>query len=229
MSRRKSKCRSRRRLAFDLDETWLPLLIYVNAWYNSIKGTEVELEAFTEYRWNIAWPETFEDTLVYMLQFFQEGHSDKIRPLAGTIKWLVRMSQRDDLVTITARQLTLESHTLASIHRYLPGVFESVILCNHMASEGLAISKAEACQSHRIDWIIDDSVDHCLDCYAHGIGAIVYGEYPWNRNRALPYGIFRARNMKQVAAIVNASEKGRRRILGRQNGLTGHGSTGRRT
>jgi 5'(3')-deoxyribonucleotidase len=67
-------------------------------------------------------------------------------------------------------------------------------------------TKDEICVRLGADYLIDDQPKHVLSAYKAGVGAILFGDYGWNRNVLVDDGVKRARNWDEVYRIVMAEE-----------------------
>ncbi len=59
-------------------------------------------------------------------------------------------------------------------------------------------TKTEILQSIGADFLIDDQLKHCISAADAGIGAVLFGAYPWNRVDTLPRGVTRCSDWSAV-------------------------------
>ena len=75
---------------------------------------------------------------------------------------------------------------------YYAGIWDTHAKDAHLAM------KAEICREIGADYLIDDQTKHCFAAAEAGIPAILYRDYPWNRNGQLPTGVTRCRTWQDV-------------------------------
>ena len=110
-------------------------------------------------------------------------------PDRETIEVLRRLAVGYQLYAVSARHYGLADVTKQSIEKYLPDVFEQVILTRRPVEteDGIKImtdSKTEIYQQHNMEVAIDDSPHHLergLEGDDAPLGlAILFGERPWH-------------------------------------------------
>ncbi len=126
-----------------------------------------------------------------------------IAPIQGAIEALGRLKKDYHLIIITSRPLSIETKTREWLECHFPGTFQHVEFVGAPRwGAGYVASKADKFRHHRVDILIDDRLRHCLAAAEHGIDAILFGEYAWNRVAQLPPGMRRAKSWPAVVELL---------------------------
>ncbi|KAG1452117.1 hypothetical protein G6F56_007906 [Rhizopus delemar] len=143
-----------------------------------------------------------------MRAFYESKEFDEIKPIKDfSLEALKIFKKRGfQLVIITSRQQLVAEKTKKFIDRHYPGIFESMYFCNLNLSrkeqlEYISKPKSVICQEIGVDVLIDDSLEHALDCSR--VEVLLYdrlGKYTWNHSSQLPSNVHRVFNWKQVMA-----------------------------
>ena len=165
-------------IAVDCDDVLVPSTPFFIDNYNKLYGTSLSLEdahTGSEDSWQ-ADRVLIEDRLA---QLMETEEYKLLAPSEEAIRVLRELAEHHDLHVVTARREQEREMTQRMLDYILPGVFHS------LDTVGWTGSKGEVCQRLCADILIDDSARHLHDAIACGMpkqGAILFGEYPWNRN-----------------------------------------------
>ncbi|CAO3588249.1 unnamed protein product [Absidia cylindrospora] len=107
----------------------------------------------------------------------------------GALEVLQYLKKRKwTLVIVTYRSQFTQSTTQRFIDRYYPGLFDRIYYCN----QGLSVADqldyvpkpiTIMCQEIGADYLIDDTLEHCLDCSVLDMTLLLYdhhGKYAYN-------------------------------------------------
>ncbi|KAI8334610.1 hypothetical protein BC941DRAFT_472543 [Chlamydoabsidia padenii] len=107
----------------------------------------------------------------------------------GALEVLQSLKKRKwTLVIVTYRPQFTQTATQRFIDRYYPGLFDGIYYCN----QGLSVADqldyipkpiTIMCQEIGADYLIDDTLDHCLDCSMLDMTLLLYdhhGKYTYN-------------------------------------------------
>lgn len=116
----------------------------------------------------------------------EEEEYKLLAPDSEEVKILHQLAEQHELHLITARKPEEREFTQALLESELPGVFTS------MEFVGWTGSKGEVCERIGAHILIDDNSKHLHDALSHGIlsnGAILFGDYPWNKADSFHAGV----------------------------------------
>lgn len=97
--------------------------------------------------------------------------------LPGAAFAIGEISKRFDIAMVTARSLKWEKATLEWLKKHFGEGFLSV----HFAGSKSGKSKGELCSDIGAKILIDDNVGHCISAKDNGMGAILFGDYGWQK------------------------------------------------
>ncbi len=188
---------TREKIAVDVDEVLFPFVEEFVKFDNAIHGGEFTSEHFLSY--------AFEDVLgtpmdeavrrVYDFNGSDHGH---ITPLEKTHDALSSLSERFDLMIVTARHPQFAASTKDWVSRHLDGFFSSLSHIGYAPVMEMPIKKVEVCRELGAIALIDDSLSHVSECAEDNIEGILFGDYPWNQADVLPSGVVRCRDWAAV-------------------------------
>ncbi len=180
-------------IAVDLDDVVFPCAEGLVAAYNEHYGTNFRPN-MPQSTWDVPQEEVQERFNGLQLGttpgMAKPGWFEEMQvPDRETIEALRRLAAKYRLYAVSARHYGLVDVTNRSIEKYLPGVFEQVILTRRPveAEDGIKImtnSKTETYRQHNMEVAIDDSPHHLergLEGDDAPLGlAILFGERPWH-------------------------------------------------
>ncbi|KAI7869148.1 hypothetical protein BDF14DRAFT_1880324 [Spinellus fusiger] len=186
----------RKVLAINLDQTLAHTLEALVDWHNQIYKTQFTLRDFNTYDFSQVWGGTQEETYEKIRRFYNSQQFENIKPIEDFGLEALKMLKKRQftLVIITSRQQFIAGQTKLFVDRHYPGLFESIYFCNLGLSaserlEYISKSKATICKEANVDILIDDSLEHALDCAKLGIDVLLYdrsGKYTWNHIDSAP-------------------------------------------
>ena len=191
------------RIAVDIDEVMYPYLTEWCKHFNEENGTNYKPSDFKTYGFDVTVglsdeEAIYEDDRLYLAGGYKSG-----KAIEGSSRALRNLSSKYELYVVTARQ---ESHSIDTIQwvadNYV-GVFNDVIFCNtHPRGEEVARKKSEVCIELGAKVIIEDTIEHALECSEAGVIPILFGDYSWN-NHEVPANLMRAKSWKEVEMILS--------------------------
>ncbi|HSX15228.1 MAG TPA: hypothetical protein VLF40_00370 [Candidatus Saccharimonadales bacterium] len=190
---------SKQTIAVDIDEVLSPLHDVVLTHHNQVYGTDFPVDD-TEARYFLSdYTHDSDDVIKAKLMHFVDSEAFKnIKPFDEAIKILTQLSEHFDIIVITARQDFYEAATKAWLQQHFPDVFRSIHFTDYSVGTVLKIPKAQVCKDNGASYIIDDSLKTIRDCAEAGLGAILFGDYPWNQADELPSGVTRCKDWPAV-------------------------------
>lgn len=127
---------------------------------------------------------------------------------------LRRLSQDYRLIVTTARPDIMQADTLAWLDEHYKGIFEDVHFAAFFGKDDhLAYFKTKGDLYRQVgaNFVIDDQLKHSQSAAEIGLGAIVFGDYAWNRTDQLPAGVVRCIDWAAVQEYFDQFQEGSRR------------------
>jgi len=187
-------------ICVDCDDVIVDFHTALMNWHNATYGTSLKLEDFTTYLFNQVWGGAIEEAVKKVNDFHHSVYSKEILPIEGAREAIdILFQQGKRLFLGTSRPLFLREDTEALLDKYFRGKFSEIIYCsNHYSkAKNSGKSKGEICKSLNA-LLIDDSLDYIKQCSSLELNGVLFGDYPWNQNGTLPFGVLRADNWKEV-------------------------------
>lgn len=187
-------------IAVDLDDVLAASIPAFVEFSNKKWGTKLTVEDYQENwmgMWGIDKATLIQRSDIIRSELWKSlEHSEEALPV------LNGLARDYKLVITTSRRREMEKPTKDWINEYFHGIFEEIhhagIFDKLRGEEAAKQTKAELYKQIGADYIIDDHPKHCLGADTAGIKAILFGDYPWNRNAKLPAGVIRLRTWGEV-------------------------------
>ncbi len=178
----------RRSIAVDFDDVIVPFMAPFLEWYNGFYNKDIRLEDTTTTKLDQLLDCSYErsrdifDTFASDIATQRKIHS--VPPSEACVKVLTKLSEKYRLVLVTAREHRFKDITRRYLMRFLPGVFQEIVLCNSYGASGKTTTKVQVCVEHNCFALIDDSLPYICEVRAEKIRGILFGWYPWNNEYA---------------------------------------------
>lgn len=195
-------------IAVDIDDVIVDTNEAVRVWSNEMTGKNLVIEDFFvdadywgyyEHIW-----EKHDIAHLQLTDFLDKLTIDQSRMdiLPGAQFGLQELAKRFQLVFITSRNPSMEKATRQWLEQHLSHDFELLFAKAGHHSYGFeALSKGEIATKLGASLLIDDSVEHVKSALDHGVEAILFGNYGWQRE--IPEGAIRATEWSEVLEYVN--------------------------
>lgn len=188
---------SRLIIAIDIDEVLARHNHALASWHNANFGTDHTEEAyFTDY-WLQVWNVPAEEAERRAEMFFRQRQHRRFPVIPGAITGVATLAQRYDLVAVTVRRKQIIQDTRDWLNEHFPGAFRDVRFVHFWDAKDTT-TKADVCRELGARYLIDDGLKHCALAAEVGIDVLLFGDYTWNRAPALPAGVTRVVNWKEV-------------------------------
>ncbi|AKM81849.1 TPA: hypothetical protein DD449_00210 [Candidatus Berkelbacteria bacterium] len=170
-------------LATDIDDVIFPFVSAFIAYQNCVFGTKIQLAQVTDYF-------NFEEVLgvtrkekIKRMHEFLRLVGLEFPPIIGAVEALDKLRVLfPNQAMITGRQYAVQDLSIRYLDKFLPDRKFQTVFCNHCIGDD-AISKSEACLRLGVSHIIDDSLEYAIDCAKAGVQVLLFGDYPWNRQK----------------------------------------------
>jgi 5'(3')-deoxyribonucleotidase len=196
-------------IAVDIDEVLCLFAEGFVAFSNERWGTHLRVEDYHEH-WGEVWNVDIEEVNKRNNILWKEDAPIGYRSFEDAKAVLNKLSDRYKLIVVTARPSLAESVTKAWIRKEFGNIFDDLVLVgfydNGFSTTGHALTKGSVLHELKADYIIDDQPKHCLSAAEHGIQALLFGDYNWNRDVALSEGVVRCRDWRAVGEYFDGQD-----------------------
>jgi 5'(3')-deoxyribonucleotidase len=193
---------SRLKLAIDIDDVLANSTDALRLFVNLKRGVNLREEHYkieAEYwgYYESVWEQHGIDKKDLMREFHSrlvKSQSD-IRTIPGSVEGTKKLSQKYDLIPMTSRPEEMKAETENWLKEEFGPVFTERPVFIGFGFNAKR-TKGEVCKELGITYLIDDNVDHCKTALERGVGAVLFGDYGWNRR--MPEGLVRCKNWQEV-------------------------------
>jgi len=188
------------KIGVDVDEVLAGFLSAFIEYHNVEYGTSLVRGDFSSYNFEEVVGGTKEEVIGKICDFHKTSYFFGIKCIEGSQEAIGRLSLDNELSVVTARQSSVEGVTRSWIGEYFSGCFGEVHMANHYPSDGSpSRTKREICDSYGIEVLVEDSLNHALDCLTSERRVLLFDMgYPWNQAKDLPEGMVRVHSWKEV-------------------------------
>ena len=190
-------------IAVDVDEVLFPFAEEFIRSHNTKHGTKLEISQFTIYDFDGVLGLSVPETVKRVFDFIYETESMHIIPTQDTIDSVAELSEKFELVVVTARDPRFERLTTDWLEEHFPGHFRGIQMVGYAPIMEKPVTKAEVCSKMGAIALVDDSLSHLVDITEYGVNGVLFGDYPWNRSDNLPSGVVRKNNWPSVLDYFN--------------------------
>lgn len=163
-------------------------------------GTKLTIEEYDE-RWARMWGVDHAEEIRRANIVYAERVIRSFKALEEARDVLMNLKQSYRLVIATSRVRKIQADTEEWITDNFGDIFEEVHFAgfyDDLKPGSHKHTKAELLQSIGADYIVDDHPKHCVAAAKAGVRAILFGEYPWNRDTELLPNMARALDWHEV-------------------------------
>ncbi|MBW3004676.1 hypothetical protein KY310_02505 [Candidatus Woesearchaeota archaeon] len=202
-------------IGIDCDEPLADFNSVSCPWHNASYGSNITKEDITTYRMWLVWNCPVEEFNKRVIEFYESEEFNNVLPTAGAVESTQALAEAGhEMIVITSRFGPAVEKTVPWLDKHFPGKFSKVIFAQNYSIEGIHKTKAEICEEEKVDILIEDCLQYALECHEKGIPVILF-DCPWNGKRemqdsgleCLPSGIVRAKDWKQVVALIDIIKK----------------------
>ena len=177
---------SRKTIAVDVDDV---LSVNVPAFLefsNKKWGTSFTIDDFDE-DWSKMWKISHAEVMSRSKEMDEAGLVRDHKHLKDALPVLQKLSERYDLIIVTARRKVLKEDTDDWIDRYFPNIFKEIHFAGiwddiEFRDKAHKMTKGDLVKQVGAEYLIDDQPKHCFAAADVGVVSILFGDYPWNRD-----------------------------------------------
>jgi 5'(3')-deoxyribonucleotidase len=188
-------------IAIDIDEVVFPMVDSLIEYVDKEHKVTLSADSFLTYRLEDLWPQgSAEGERVFRTYLRQDKL--QIAPVKGAKIALERLARKYELVVVTYRDIEVEDVTRSWLLHHFPELFKDLHMLGSEKEGHIYKPKGELCKELGASYLIDDQVANVTSAHEAGVGAILFGDYPWNKADELPSAIKKAQNWEQVLGIL---------------------------
>ncbi len=185
------------KIAIDIDDVLANFMHALIEYHNTIYKTNFTKEHFTSFDLSQTWGGTHEEAVDKVFKFYETEEFKNVGVIEGATEVVQALKQNHELVIVTARPEDLRSKTEAWISTHFPGLFSDIHIANRFSKSGPSTTKAELCEKHEVDMLIDDNLEYALECVTPQRKILLFNN-PWNQHPELPIGITRVHSWEEI-------------------------------
>jgi uncharacterized HAD superfamily protein len=184
-------------IGIDLDEVIADTISGILLFHNEKYGTRFTKRDFLSYRFWEIWGGTREEAIKKMYDFFETDRFADVVPIPGSLEAIAALKKEGHKIfLITGRQNHIIEKTEQWIKKYFPDVFDGLYFANSYNLTSKGRKKSEICAELGIKIMIEDDIDHAMDCAGKGILVLLFDQ-PWNQ-RELPPNVERVFSWEDI-------------------------------
>lgn len=190
------------RIGIDIDEVIADSLSAIIAFHNETYKTAFKRDDFLSYKFWETWGGSKEEAIQKMQIFNDKGHVLTTRPIEGAFTALTSLKEQGhELFAITARSHRLVKQTEEWVSLHFPNIFREIRFGNTWGMEGTTEKKSDICKHLSVSIMIEDDIDHAIDCARCGITVILL-DCPWNQG-LLPEHVHRVFSWNEAIQLIS--------------------------
>ena len=168
----------KKKLGIDFDDVLIEYLKHLFDFHNKTYGTTLTKEDHAVWDLHTTWNVTEEEAIRRNNEFVSsEDHKD-ISPKGDAVSVLKHLSEKFELIIITARDKSLREPAHHLIEKHFGPIFSSV---HFLYEDGVKTNtKGALCKDLDIDFFIDDSTTNIENTLEAGITSFLF-DAPWNK------------------------------------------------
>lgn len=185
------------KIAIDIDDVLANFIPSLIEFHNRTYATNFKKEDLTVYHFWEVWGGTREEAIDKTYQFYETPEFINLPLIEGAQEGIARLRQSHDLVAMTARPDILRSKTENWIAKHFPNMFSDIHIANRFSKSGPSTTKAELCEKHAIDMLIDDNLEYARQCATPQRKILLFNN-PWNQHQELPHNVHRVYSWEEI-------------------------------
>lgn len=193
----------RKTIAVDIDEVLFPFVDEFIKYHNNRFLTSLRKDQFHTYEFSKPLNLGISETVERIYAFFKQLDSNAIKPFEESKKAIAKLLKYYDLAVVTARHPQFEAISIKWLKEHYGNSFADITHIGYAPIMEKPKTKAEVCLEIGAVALIDDSIDHVLQCSELDIEGILFGDYPWNQVSSLPSNVIRCPDWQNVLQHFN--------------------------
>ena len=194
-----------RHIAVDFDDVLFPCVGHMTDFLRLQGYPHLRAENITVFHLHEIMGCSPQRALEIELAYHQLGTpKETVLPIANSQEIIQLLKQRYRRLSVaTSRRSNYGQSNIDYANHYYPKAFSDFYFGDQYG-ETNHTPKSSICVPENVDLIIDDNLDHAIDCAKAGVQVILFGDYGWNKTPSggLPEGVFRASDWKKVGQLL---------------------------
>lgn len=188
-------------LAVDIDDVLIPFAPSFIERYNQKHDTNYTHDDYSSYFFvkDIYGVETEDEAERYITEYLQWAMANNTPLKSEAVEAIRKLEDHYDIYVITSRHPENYEATKNWLQKQLPDVFKDV---HFIRAREEKTSKAQICAEIGANVLIDDHPDHLKDCAKYGVKGLLFGDYRWNRDIALPANVQRVQDWAEALEVL---------------------------
>ncbi len=185
-------------IAVDIDDVLLQHFADLIAWYNKHYDTSLTLahnNGLDPKPWGT---DDVVEAIRRVHEFFDTPEFRNAKPYPESVQAISQLSERYQLIALSARDLMIEQFTRGWLEQYFSGKFSDAQFTAKYSLAARARSKTDVLLEMGASYLIDDTPDTLIKAARANIKGLLFGEYPWNQAIELPDTIVRCKDWAAV-------------------------------
>jgi uncharacterized HAD superfamily protein len=194
-------------IAIDVDEVLASNAEGFVQFSNQKWGTSLKVDDYHEH-WSELWQVNEEETEKRAIEYHSSGALRNLKAINEARQVIEELSRGYRLLALTSRRAIVEKDTRDWLSDNFHGIFDDIHLAGiwDKAVKGrMDMTKADLLKELGADFFIDDQPRHCFAAAEAGIETLLFGDYKWNRELALPKGVTWVKNWQEVREYFDAA------------------------
>jgi uncharacterized HAD superfamily protein len=187
-------------IAVDIDDVIAAHAPAFIEYSNQKFGTHLTIEDNQDH-WGKVWKVEHDEVEKRATEYHESGYIATYGIIDGAFEALKLLKKRFNLVILTTRRNSINHLTHEWINKYYPDIFDDIVFAGFFdvpTKNSVNMTKAELAKQIGVEYLIDDQFKHCKAASDVGIKAILFGDYPWNREEKLPPNITQVKDWAGV-------------------------------
>lgn len=187
-------------IAVDIDDVLALSVSRFIEWSNKNFGTNIEYQNYVE-DWSKLWGISQVETSKRVQKMYDDNIQEGYYHIEEAVEVLNILKNDYKLIITTARRREAHIQTRHWIEKNYRQVFKDIHFAgiwDEITEDSHKKTKTKLCIELGVDYLIDDQAKHCIGANDAGVTALLFGDYPWNKNISLPKGIEKVENWQKI-------------------------------
>lgn len=190
-------------IAIDIDDVLAKSAPSFVEYSNNHWGTSFVVDDYDE-NWTKLWQVDNDEAGRRSQEYLGSGILGNYEHNEDAIKVFEKLKENFKLIIVTSRSAWLKETTVDWVKSKYPYVFTdddiyfAGIWDKGVCDEAIMRDKGDFIMELGANYIIDDQLKHCIGAAQHGIQALLFGDYGWNKIEVLPSRVNRVKNWSEV-------------------------------
>jgi 5'(3')-deoxyribonucleotidase len=183
------------KIGIDLDDVVFEFVKELINYYKEKTGNEILFENMNSYKFSEVIEMEHIQVEAMIKEMVENGKNLRMELCEFAKESILNLASKNELYFITSR--VYRENTLESLEKYFSNINYELFFSSNPYVENEGKHKGEICLDLGIDYMIEDSPEHALNCANSGIKCFLI-EKPWNENSEEHENIIRVKDWKEI-------------------------------